>query len=78
MEWVQNNPRRCGARRLQKSYTAMEPEQGQCGRGIADSTSRPQQTRCWGDLSLNVLPIVALSPSTRRTIGNDQNTSRVA
>jgi hypothetical protein len=37
--------RHYGKRRVQKSYTAMEQERGQCGREIADSTSRPQETR---------------------------------
>jgi hypothetical protein len=48
MEWVQNNPWRCGARRLQKSYTAMEPEQ------------RQLRMKNRGATSLSVLRIVAV------------------
>jgi hypothetical protein len=39
----------------------------------------PEQMRCWGGLSLSTLPFVAPLPkATMRTIGHEQNASRMA
>ena len=64
-------------RRLQKSYAMERSMEGNsCEK--SPTALAPEQTRCWGGLSLSALPFVdALPKATRRTIGHEQKTSRM-